>query len=96
MTKEKVIEVLAEYRQIFEDMEIPKRKFPHDALAVEHFDCLAHCHSMIDEMEVFIDEGRMEKVARWLGFIQGVLFACGKSTIGESKSRNRPDSEKVV
>jgi hypothetical protein len=71
MTANKVREVIALYRKKLEEMEIPKNKSSHSSFPVSDKDFLAHCRGMLDEMEVFVHEGRMEKVFRWLGFIQG-------------------------
>lgn len=90
MTEGKIREVLAIYRKKFEDLGIPKRQFPHDSLPVSNNEFLSHCYGMLDEMEVFLQEGRIEKVFRWLGFIQGCLWKSGVYTIGEMKDHNRP------
>lgn len=99
MTPEKVLEVIGVYREFFEDQEVPKVK-----LSEEQFDeimfisfegdektMLAHCHQMLDGMEVFVREERMEKCFRWLGFIQGVLWSSGNFDLNELKNHNRPD-----
>ena len=100
MTPDKVREVLAIYRKKFEDMHIPNYPFPHHKIPNRgqadidfnnqfHYN-LAHCHNMLDQMEIFIQEGRMDKVFRWLGFIQGVLWAAGIYTVEEMANHNRP------
>ena len=89
MNADKVREVLAVYRKKFEELNISKRQFPHNELPKSDNDFLAHCHRMLDEMEVFIRDGRMEKVFRWLGFIQGCLWKIGVYTIEEMKNHNR-------
>jgi len=73
MTADKVREVIAIYRKKLEEMGIPKKQFPHNSLPKSDNDFLAHCHGILDEMEKFIQENRMEKVFRWLGFIQDVF-----------------------
>lgn len=90
MTKEKVREVLATYRKKFEEMEIPKKQFLHSSLPASDSEFLAHCHKMLDEMEVFIQQDKMEKVSRWLGFLQGCLWATGIYTVEQLKNHNRP------
>ncbi len=69
MTAEKVREVVAIYRKKFEEAGIPKRRFPYDSLPKSDNDFLAHCHGMLDKVEKFIQENRMGKAFRWLGFI---------------------------
>ena len=43
------------------------------------------------EMKRFVDEGRLEKSFRWLGWIQGTLTALGVYTIEDCGNHNRPD-----
>lgn len=52
---------------------------------------LEHVLTMIPQMRTFIDEGRMDKTFRWLGFVQGVLYCEGVYTIEQMKNHNRPD-----
>lgn len=94
MNSQKLREVIALYRQEFESLNIPKARhdireplplFGHEPLA------LAHCHQMLDQMETFVSEGRLEKCFRWLGFIQGALWALGAKNVSELKNHNRPD-----
>src|SRR3989344_8056982 len=94
MTKEKVLEVIGVYRLHCKSLGILKKKINPNI----HFDLkvyqenmgLDHLHAMLDEMEQFIKEGQMEKVFRWLGFIQGVLWAFGHFTLNELKDHNLP------
>ncbi len=90
MDGKKVLEVIGIYRKHFETDGIPQIDFPHGQLVGDGFDVLAHCHGMLDEMEKFVAEGRMEKVFRWLGFIQGCLWSNGHYTLDELKDHNRP------
>jgi hypothetical protein len=39
----------------------------------------------------FIDEGRVEKAMRWLGFLQGMFYARGTFSIQELGEHSRPD-----
>ncbi len=54
---------------------------------------LAHLFYMLDMMEKFLDEGRMEKFFRWLGFIQGVCWGSGYQTLKELKDLNKPEPD---
>jgi len=51
---------------------------------------IAHLLYMLGEMERFLDEGRMEKFFRWLGFIQGVCWVLGYQNLEELKNLNKP------
>jgi len=90
MTGDKVREVIAIYRKKFEEMGISKKRSSLSSFPNSDNDFLAHCHGMLNEMEIFIQEGRMEKTFRWLGFIQGCLWRAGVYTIDEVKNHNRP------
>jgi hypothetical protein len=48
-----------------------------------------HCLDMIRRFREFTPD-RIEKAFRWLGFIQGVLYAHGLATVDELKNMNRP------
>lgn len=50
---------------------------------------LKHCKWMLNQMRSFIREGRFDKVQRWLGFIQGALWATGVGSIDNFKEMNR-------
>jgi len=92
MDEKKVLKVIGIYRRGFKKMGIPKKDFPHDQLINTKENMLAHCHGMLDEIEVFVAEGRIEKAFRWLGFIQGCLWSTGHYTLDELKNHNRPSS----
>ena len=90
MTPDKIREVISRYRQEFLKSEIPKRKFSRlDGHApLKHI--LAHCYWMVDEIERFLQEKRMAKANRWLGFVQGTLWGSGRYTIADLMNHNRP------
>lgn len=50
---------------------------------------LNHLRWMCQEVMVFLNEGKLEKAFRWLGFIQGVLWTECICDIEELKSDNR-------
>lgn len=90
MTGEKVLEVISVYRRKFEDLNIPAKAWdrnnpPDSAKAI-----LRHCHYMLTPLEEFVQNGRMEKAFRWLGFVQGVLWAMKMFKISELKDHNKP------
>lgn len=91
MTDAKVLEVLRTYRQQFEAQGVAKRRSPPDNWVSQQADRLAHLHWMLDEIESFLAVGSREKAMRWLGFIQGCLWADGLYTVAEMKDQNRPD-----
>jgi hypothetical protein len=91
MTHEKVQQAILTYRQKFEEMGIGKAAYPHENPLDSPEHGLEHCHAMLDTMEGFLRENRTEKVFRWLGFLQGVLWSQNIYTLAELTSHNRPD-----
>jgi len=51
---------------------------------------LDHLLSMIPQMREFAVSGKKDKLFRWLGFMQGVLWMNGIFTIEQLKNHNRP------
>lgn len=90
MTKEKLAEVLALYRKYLEGYRVAKRKVPSNEHPESNTEVFEHMHAMIDEMEGFLKEGRIEKFHRWLGFLQGNFWRMGIFTLEELKNQNRP------
>lgn len=82
--------VLSIYRQKLDELGIPKQKAQHDFFPSSNSEYLAHCHAMLDDMETFLEEGNMDKLFRWLGFIQACLWRAKIFTIEELKKHNRP------
>ena len=92
MDQEKVREVLATYKKKFEELKVEKKKLPKEMFGSKYTPVyvMSHCHAMLDEMEIFIQEGRMDKVFRWLGFIQGCLWTEGVYSLDDLMNQNRP------
>lgn len=89
MTIDKLRETIALYRQFFETHQVPKAEYPLDKPVLLQQHQLGHCHDMLDAMERFIAEGRIEKAFRWLGFVQGCLWCAGLFTVAELADHNR-------
>lgn len=95
MTAEKVLEAIAIYRRYFKDEGIGKVDFPHDVPTegfADRLTILEHCHGMLEPMEAMIANGtpeKMEKVFRWVGFIQGCLWSQGLFCLDDLKNHNR-------
>ena len=91
MKKEKILEVINSYERWFKENKIPKTKGSHDEISKSKNDILAHCHGMLDEMKIFLKENRINKLYRWLGFIQGCFWSLGIFTLNSLKNANRSD-----
>lgn len=83
MKDEKIIEVCNIY----------KDKLDHYFGEAYIPDTYKHLMWMLWQIPHFIKEGRKEKVNRWLGFVQGALWANEIYTIEEMKEHNKPDGK---
>jgi hypothetical protein len=54
---------------------------------------LSHLCFMCLEAQKFVDEGRIEKAMRWLGFLQGVLWSRGFYSLDDLKNHSRPETK---
>ena len=54
-------------------------------------EALKHASWMIDQMKGFLEEGKREKLMRWLGFVEGCLWMGDIFTIDAMKEHTRPD-----
>lgn len=52
---------------------------------------LSHLRFMCVESQKFIDAGKIDKAMRWLGFLQGVLWARGIYSLDDLRNHSRPD-----
>jgi hypothetical protein len=85
MTDEKIMDVLTRYERDFASMQ-EAAKLMDGALPLR----LLHAISMIPKMRAFLVQGRREKVFRWLGFLQGIMFCHDIYTVEEMANHNRP------
>jgi len=94
MTEKKIVEALDKCIEVLKDkLQQPKEYVNKDKLPVEVSDYLDHCYFMAEKAKDFLPN-RREKLMRWLGFIQGVLWTRGIMTIEELKNMNKPDEVK--
>jgi hypothetical protein len=91
MTPKKILQVIEIYRKLFETAGIEKIDYPHDKLLKNKVLGLSHCHGMLDKMVTFVNEGRLDKAYRWLGFVQCAVWFGRFCTIGDFMEHNRPD-----
>lgn len=83
MTPEKVIRVLDLYEK-----ELPI--LIEAETDIDRFPLLAHLQGMVPQIKNFVRKRRMEKAFRWLGFLQGALWAMGIHTIHGLRDHNKP------
>lgn len=99
MTPEKTKSVFAWYRAFLdreypevEAAQMPGRCTTARSGGLHYTIVAAHYKFMCDEAQRFVDAGRIEKAMRWLGFLQGAFWRCGRFTLDDLKNHLRPDS----
>jgi hypothetical protein len=102
MTKEKLKRVfqfylteLAAEAKRRKDTSAPRQLPEAESRLLQHYISaeaeLAHLRFMCIEAQKFVDEDRVEKAMRWLGFLQGVLWAREFYSLDDLKNHSRPD-----
>ena len=96
MTPQKLKEVFAQYRRILlglayvKSAKLPDHLYDFSGLSASVTDVFSHAVYMCEEASKFVDEGRIEKAMRWLGFIQGVLWSYGVRSLTDLKQDSMP------
>lgn len=62
--------------------------YPLDDIA--HDEQIVHLLTMIPKMKLMVDDDR-EKLMRWMGFMQGALWALGYFTVDDFREMNTKD-----
>lgn len=83
MTEQKLRQVLDRYSDW-----VDERNFPYSDTRETR-----KIQDMLPKMYQFLATGRREKLMRWLGFVQGILWQIEAFTLEELKSHNRPDED---
>jgi hypothetical protein len=93
MEAEKVNEVLAVYAVLLSESGYPaeRQEGENDVSRLSTLQ-LRHAHWMCNEARAFPAD-KVKKKMRWLGFIQGVLWANGFRTIEEMRRDNMPSNQ---
>ncbi len=94
MTEQQILALLDEYEEELHRLDFEAVEADHDAnIRVDVQDVrkitLQHALSMIPVLRSFLAAGKMEKVMRWLGFIQAILWMNGQFTLNALRSHNR-------
>jgi hypothetical protein len=69
----------------------PAHRMRPDEVTPTDYQRRAHLRWMCGAGKALVDEGRIEKAMRWLGFVQGALWGMGLVTIECMKLVNKPE-----
>ena len=94
MTKEKLESTLAGYRKHLLGKGARDESPDYDKTNISNAEAYDHLLSMIIRAESLLEKNKIEKVFRWLGFIQGTLWMTGDFSLDELKNNSRPDNRK--
>lgn len=100
MMKEATIQCFQKYKEMLKsyDPEEGIRHFSHEDLSDDPEDWgasprwyqLKHCHWMCDKAISEANNWPIDKLSRWLGFVQAILIIYGLTTINKERDETRP------
>jgi hypothetical protein len=86
--------VIGKYREFFSGLVFNiGRRMSYDVNSPNKKVILGHCLWMIGEMMVFVENGKIEKAMRWLGFLQACLLLTGHFTLSDLRNHNSSKEE---
>ena len=89
MEQRDVLKVVERYREHFARHGIAKIALVNpESASVSPQQALQHCYVMLDWIREALDDGDLEKAQRWLGIVQGCLFALGRFSLREIHCHN--------
>lgn len=98
MDTKKVTEVCASYADMLRRMSglnsavrLPEEYATEVAGNIPPEEWTEHLLFICEETPRLMEAGRVEKAMRWLGWLQGVLWATDHETLEEAKLRNAPE-----
>ena len=89
MTKNQILKVLLEYEKLIGEKVYGVEQFSCRDRHPKWHEALRHIRWMINQIRIFLDENQELKTQRWLGFIQGVIWAHDLYSIEELREHNR-------
>jgi len=90
MDRAKLTEVFLRYDALLQDAGVTARRHSRNLPAGSCAETLAHSRFMVQQSLEFIEQGRIEKAFRWLGFVQGVLWSQRLFTVEQLADHNKP------
>ena len=87
MNKLQILNIINKYKD--ELNYLPSERQDANLKGPYDFERVKHILWMCDEIELMLKDEKFDKINRWLGFIQGVLWSMGKKTINEMREDNK-------
>lgn len=101
MANEKILQAVADLKKVLPKGVIIQRIDPTLRMETDEFGgwyyqaLVGHLLFMTEEIPRMVEAGKRDKAFRWLGFLQGVVWARGWSDLESLKRMNMSDAEKV-
>jgi hypothetical protein len=90
MTTDKVRRVVEAYQQQLAAQGVVPVRYVTSGVLPSPTVALGHLSWMLGEIQGMLETGAdAEKIHRWLGFVQGVLWLAGQKTIDQMRDDNR-------
>lgn len=89
MDNNQLLGVLDLYERRLIELSVEAIDYPHHSKVRSRKATLGHVLGMLPKMREFVAEGRRDKLMRWLGFAQGVLWSAGVYSLEDLKNHNR-------
>lgn len=90
MDGKKILEVINIYKECFKSLGVIKAEYLDEENPPNRDQALSHCCWMLEQMEIFVQEGRIQKAFRWLGFVQCSFWVYGIYSKKDLKNHSRP------
>lgn len=89
MDTQHILRIVEVYEAQFKDLSISPIERATNGVPMTLRRGLEHAYWMLSSIRQFIQEGKLDKVQRWLGFVQGTLWMTGVYSIDELRAHNR-------
>lgn len=90
MNEQEIVRAASDAEHLLRRYGVRAERYSRDFTCPSGHRAASHALWCCREIRKMAGEGRREKAFRWLGFVQGVLFACGLATIDQLRAMNMP------
>jgi len=90
MTADRIKQVVGAYQQELAAQGVTAERCETSGVLPSQTVALRHVQWMLGEIQAMLENGTdLEKIGRWLGFVQGTLWLAGRKTIDQMRDDNR-------
>lgn len=89
MYKQQIENLLNKYESLLKDEYSKAEEINHFEKGPDYQSICNHALSMIPKMREMLDSGISDKLMRWIGFLQGILWTMAFCSLNELREDNR-------